>query len=224
MTAFDTVAVFTKQEEGGYTDDSRDSGNWSSGVIGRGRLIGSNMGVGAPAALSWMHPNEGKVTAAWMRSSVGAIWQPLATVRYWRPLCCDKVPAPLTAMLFDYGWNRGIANSARQLQEALGFSRSEQDGDVGAQTLAAVAAMPIADLLTRFADAQEQAYRALFNFAIYGQGWLSRTDRRLRLARSMAGVSPPVAVSRTASAAQPLPAVSTLDPADALDNQFNPGL
>ena len=48
----ETVRKFVVREEGGYSSDSRDGGNWSSGRVGVGTLIGSNMGVGAPALIA----------------------------------------------------------------------------------------------------------------------------------------------------------------------------
>ena len=42
-------------------------------------------------------------------------------------------------MVFEYGWNRGIANSGHQLQEALAMHESGWDRDIGPMTLKALA-------------------------------------------------------------------------------------
>lgn len=185
---FSAVSAFTRTEEGGYSNDARDAGNWSTGLAGHGALIGSNYGVGAPAAIAWMHPQEAMVTPAWMRAIPLSVYTAMAKAKYWRPLQCDLVPPALAMMLFDYGWNRGIANGARELQETIGVTR---DGDIGPQTLAAVAGVnDLVDLLRRFAAVQTAHYRALHNFSIYGRGWLARTDRRLAAALAMTGPPP----------------------------------
>ncbi len=66
-TCFTSCSAFTRAEEGGYVADRRDSGNWSSGHVGQGMLVGSNMGVGAPALLAWIGSGA-QLTAEKMRT------------------------------------------------------------------------------------------------------------------------------------------------------------
>lgn len=118
-TGFASCLVFTQGEEGGYVADRRDSGNWTSGQVGRGTLIGSNMGIGAPALLAWMGPNE-PITAQEMRDLRFSTFEAIARAKYWGPLGCEMVPEGLDLMLFDFGWNRGITTSLNSLARCLG--------------------------------------------------------------------------------------------------------
>lgn len=188
--AFTATSAFTKIEEGGYTSDPRDSGNWSSGVVGTGTLIGSNMGVGAPAAVAWMGPGF-HVTAAWMKALPAAIYTALAKAHYWRPLACDSVPPAVALMLFDYGWNRGIGNGGREFQETLGISGSARDGDIGPKTLATFAQVnDLSAFVQKFSAIQEAHYRTLATFNIYGNGWIARSERRVTQALALLAEPP----------------------------------
>ena len=118
---FESCLAFTRAEEGGYVDDARDSGNWSGGQVGQGRLIGSNMGVGAPTLVAWMGPQV-YVTAEQMRDLQPATYSAIATARYWQPTGSGNVPAGFDLMLFDFGWNRGVSTSLDLLAKCLALA------------------------------------------------------------------------------------------------------
>ncbi len=133
---------FTRREEGGYSCLPEDSGNWSSGISGHGRLIGSNMGVSAPTLISWLgRENADAVTQDTMKSLPPSTYQAIARAHYWRSLGCDGLAPSVALMVFDFGWNVGIGKSARLLQTTLGLSGVAVDGDLGTRTQA-IAAMP----------------------------------------------------------------------------------
>ncbi len=128
---FEPCRSFVKHEEGPYGDDPRDSGNWSSGQVGVGTLIGSTEGVGAPAAISFMHH---MVTRAWMKALPDPVHDVIFRL-YWNRVAGDAMPAGLDLMMIDHGWNRGTSTSVMVLQRVLGL---EADGRPGAATLAAI--------------------------------------------------------------------------------------
>ena len=217
---FASCCAFTRAEEGGYVADPRDSGNWTSGRVGEGRLVGSNMGVGAPALLAWMGPGA-TISPEQMRGLALCTYEAIARCNYWSPLGCSKIPPGLDLMVFDFGWNRGVAGcldvlmrsvaadpleanaanatwpdmrppwrpveqllrqipaaSVRLLQRAVGI---EDDGIIGPETLGAMRGrkdmmLPVAILA--LSAAQVASYRRLFNFSLYGRGWLARSARR----------------------------------------------
>lgn len=166
-------SAFTRVEEGGYVDDPRDTGNWTGGAVGSGVLVGSNMGVGAPALAAWMKTSSPTVDA--MRKLSFSVYSAIAKAEYWNPMACDDMPGGVDLMLFDFGWNRGAGTSIRLLQRVLGVG---QDGICGPKTIRAAHRQAGVELVQELAAGQTASYRSLRNFNIYGRGWLARTGRR----------------------------------------------
>ena len=52
MAKFEIADEITSENEGGYTDNPNDSGNWTGGKIGVGQLIGTKYGISAPVLSS----------------------------------------------------------------------------------------------------------------------------------------------------------------------------
>ena len=156
-----TSEAFTSNEEGPYTADPRDDGNWSSGKAGVGTLIGSDRGCGAPATIAYVLKNKLGiiVTAAWMKALPDAIYQGMFVSGYWDLINADALPSGLDVSGMDYAWNRGPGTSAHTLQRALGVT---QDGQIGPQTLAAIADPPIATMLGRTDRATLKIAQAAF--------------------------------------------------------------
>ena len=125
-TCFASCSAFTRAEEGGYVADSRDSGNWTGGQVGNGDLVGSNMGVGAPALAAWMGPGA-RVTAEQMRKLALSTYEAIARCKYWSPLECATLPMGVDLMIFDFGWNRGVTTSLNLLIQCLTAGHAQTD-------------------------------------------------------------------------------------------------
>jgi len=134
QTSYLTAKAFTKAEEGGWTGDSRDSGNWTTGVIGQGNLVGSKFGCGAPATSDYMAETQPGfiITADWMKELPESVYDGMALSRYWMPLQCDALPAGLDLQIFDDSFNTGVSTAAKKLQRVLG---AQPDGLIGNVTL-----------------------------------------------------------------------------------------
>ena len=104
--------------------DPRDSGNWTSGQVGVGDLVGSNMGVGAPALLLWMGPGA-RITADQMRKLALPTYETIARCHYWSPLDCSTLPSGIDLMVFDFGWNRGVTTCLNILIRCLNNGRPQ---------------------------------------------------------------------------------------------------
>jgi lysozyme family protein len=159
---YQVAKTFTIGQEGGYTNSPRDSGNWSSGVVGQGQLIGSNMGCGAPATIAYMADTEPGfvVTAEWMRNLPPTVYDGMAQTRYWQPLQIDSVPSGLDLSTFDSGWNIGIGHAAIQLQELVG---AKQDGDIGPVTLGLIGNVPLGPLAHALGTADAMTLQTLLS-------------------------------------------------------------
>ncbi len=125
-TCFTSCSAFTRAEEGGYVADPRDSGNWTGGQVGDGDLVGSNMGVGAPALAAWMGSGA-RVTAEQMRKLALPTYEAIARCKYWSPLECGALPSGVDLMIFDFGWNRGVTTSLNLLIRCLTVGQKQND-------------------------------------------------------------------------------------------------
>ena len=177
MTAFDQAFRIVVGEEGGYTADPADPGNWTGGACGRGLCNGTRFGVSAAA-----YP--GVAIATLTLDAARTIYRR----DYWDPVGGDSLPPPLALLVFDAAVNNGVSRAVRWLQTAAGVP---PDGAMGPRTLAAVAAQAGQDveLLAEF-----QAQRLLFmaglpTWRTFGLGWARRLCRLSFAAISMP--SPP---------------------------------
>ena len=174
----EAALAFTKREEGEYSNDRRDSGNWTSGVCYQGVLIGSIWGIGAPCLVAYNARQQLglPMTATTMQQLDPTLYEDIATDEYWSLMPCDLVPAAVSLMLFDFGWNTGCSNSVHILQQALGVVADGDFGPISQRAMNAVTDLPAFD--AKLGALQATHYRALRNFTVYGKGWIARTARR----------------------------------------------
>ncbi|HVZ05144.1 TIGR02594 family protein [Hyphomicrobium sp.] len=103
--------------------------------------------------------------------------------RYFIPSASTVFTAPLALMHFDAAVNHGVGAAVRMLQSIVGVTI---DGEIGPETLAAVGARGLSDLLDDYAEMRRTRYRALPHFWRFGRGWLKRVDATLVTARTWA--------------------------------------
>lgn len=162
MNAFERAFAIVVGEEGGWGTDRNDPGNWTGGAVGSGELRGTKYGISAAAfpALDIEHLTVAEAQAIYRRD-------------YWNRVQADQLAPPVALLVFDAAVNNGVDRAARWLQGAVGVA---EDGDIGPETLAAVAA--------RAGDgaqlcAEMLARRVLFMAALptspaFGLGWARR--------------------------------------------------
>ena len=147
-------------EEGGFSAEPDDPGNWTGGAVGQGALRGTKFGISAAAYpaldIAALTPDDAR--AIYRRD-------------YWARIAGDALPPAVALLVFDAAVNNGPAQAARWLQAAAGVAA---DGDIGPATRAAVAA---ADPVTLAAEML--ARRLLFMAALpgwreFGPGWARR--------------------------------------------------
>ena len=161
--SFDRAFGIVVGQEGGYTQDPADPGNWTGGGPGRGACRGTRWGISAAAypALD---------IAGLLLADARAIYRR----DYWDRVGGDALPAPLALLVFDAAVNNGVGRAVRWLQGAAGVAA---DGVPGPVTLAAVRARPPLALC-----AEVQAQRMVFMAALpawphFGLGWARRLCR-----------------------------------------------
>lgn len=136
---FEKTAVRTLQLEGGYTQNPKDSGNWTSGIKGVGDLVGTNHGISAPTFKAYFNRTP---TAEEMQALTRQDALNISKALYWNPAKIGQMEdQALADLIFDCVYHHGIVGGVRILQQAinaLGYNpRLYVDGKVGAKTIAA---------------------------------------------------------------------------------------
>ena len=165
MTQFDQAFQIIVGEEGGFTDNPADPGNWTAGVCGKGICRGTKYGIAASS-----HPSLDIASLTLEQA------QTIYRDTYWTPIQADVLPKPLSLLVFDAAVNCGVNRAVGWLQAASGCA---VDGVLGPQTLAAIEAQPGdgADLCAEF-QAQRLTWMAsLSTWRIFGLGWARRLCR-----------------------------------------------
>lgn len=183
MKAFDAWTAFLIPTEGGLSMDPTDPGNWTSGKLGVGKLVGTKYGIAASSHPGLDIPN---ITLAQA--------QALAKSEYWDKVNGDKMPGPLAFLVADAAWGSGPLTAAKQLQAILGVT---QDGAIGmVETIPAVARYGarkslytmrsgMDDLLCEY-NAQRLLFEAsLNNWKDAKGGWTRRLFRSLAIALTL---------------------------------------
>jgi lysozyme family protein len=160
MTAFEQAFAIVVGEEGGFTANAADPGNWTGGAVGKGACRGTKYGISAAA-----YPTLD--IAALTADQARGIYKR----DYWDKVAGDGLPPALALIVFDAAVNNGAARGARWLQAAAGV---EQDGDIGPQTLAAVAKADPTALLAECLAQRMNYMAALATWRTFGLGWARR--------------------------------------------------
>jgi lysozyme family protein len=163
MSAFEQAFAYIIGNEGGFTNNPADPGNWTGGKPGEGECKGTKFGVSAKAYpdLDIANLTLDEARAIYKRD-------------YWDKISGDRLPPPLALLAFDTAVNNGLGRAARWLQAAAG---TVQDGVIGPATLAVLASGNGVTLCTEF-QAQRLAFMAsLPTWKIFGLGWSRRLCR-----------------------------------------------
>lgn len=167
---FDPCFKFTIGEEGKYSGNPNDPGNWSSGEVGVGRMIGSCWGISAPVLAAWIGPKV-IITQDYMLALSLNTAKAIYLKNYWTPVRGDELPAGLDLAVWDFGVNAGVKRSIEEFQQVLGVT---VDGDLGPETMAAAGNIDVGVLIADLIDAHDRFYRASPQREQFGGGWLNR--------------------------------------------------
>lgn len=162
---FDKAFEMLIGHEGGFTDNPKDRGNWTSGKIGVGQLKGTNYGI---SAMSYPGENIKEMTLVRAKD----IYQR----DYWWKAGCDLVPDCVKFDLFDTAVNAGPGAAIRMLQRAVGV---EDDGVIGPKTMLALSSMDPERLDKRFNGHRLDHLNNLDTWPDFGRGWAQRIAENL---------------------------------------------
>jgi lysozyme family protein len=161
VSSFDDAFTQLLGPEGGYTNDPKDRGNWTSGQIGVGELRGTKYGISAAA-----FPN---IDIANLTVDGAKL---LYQNHYWAPIRGDQLPPKVASVVFDMAVNQGIGEAGIILQRALGVA---VDGAIGPQTVAAANAADLKKLMKDIAVRRILYYASLPTWSTYQHSWVDRT-------------------------------------------------
>ncbi len=183
---FDAALGHVLEMEGGFSDDAYDPGG------------PTNFGITLAVYAAWKGVALTEGTSAALKSELRRIApetvRDIYFARYWTLACCaEMAPAP-AFFHFDAAVNHGVTGAMRLLQRAAG---TDADGEIGPNTRAAIAALPLGDLLQRYAEVRRARYRALRHFWRFGRGWLARVDKTLARAEALPDVTATQASEQT---------------------------
>jgi lysozyme family protein len=167
MKNFDDSFTALIGNEGGFSDNPKDPGNWTGGTIGVGTLDGTMWGVSAKVA------RENGYTGK-MKDLPISFAKSLAKSRYWDPYKLDEIDPDIAFQIFDSAYNGG--HPAQWLQQAAGV---QVDGVIGPATIAAVNATDQYKMIMRI-----DAYRLIYmtqckNWPDASRGWATRIANNL---------------------------------------------
>lgn len=167
MMNFDKAFERIVGHEGGFDDNPKDRGNWTSGTIGVGELRGTKYGI---AAHVYPHLDIKNLTLEDAKT--------IYLRDYWNVI--EARPA-LKFQLFDAAVNHGKGNAIRLLQRAVGVA---EDGHWGPVSQAALDALTLDDQLMRFIAHRLMFWASLKTFDTFGRGWTRRGAQNLLFAAS----------------------------------------
>ena len=154
--------------EGGYSTDRRDTGNWTGGRVGVGTLKGTKFGL---AANTYPNLDIKNLTLAQAKAIYKKDW--------WDKLGADGMHSAIVFQLWDFAINAGKSRAIKELQQAVGVPA---DGIIGPQTLAAVNAHDLNDVILSLTAERLKFYTSLSTFKTYGKGWTNRVADNLKYA------------------------------------------
>ena len=165
-------------EEGGFGAEPADPGNWTSGIVGQGRCLGTKYGVDTASYADTLRRMPPDVAASMPASVAGLTLDQARAIYqhcYWALVSGDALPPPLALMVFDAAVNNGPARAARWLQAAVDAA---VDGQIGPETLKAVAATASheggAALCAEYLAQRIAFMGSLPTWRTFGLGWSRR--------------------------------------------------
>lgn len=160
--SFELVLPHVFNSEGGLSMDRNDRGNWTTGVIGKGELKGTNHGI---SAMSFPNVDIASLT----KEKAESIYKK----QYWDAVAGDDLPSGLDYSVFDFAVNSGAPRAVKFLQRLIG---AKPDGHVGMKTLAALEGKDIVAIIETYNAKRLKFMKSLRTWNLYGNGWERRVN------------------------------------------------
>lgn len=117
MASFNTAQDLTAKNEGGYTNNPDDNGNWTGGKKGIGSLVGTNWGISAPVLKEYLHR---EIEERDMRGLTHDVARKIYKKNYWDLIKGDEINSQALAnSIYDSAVNLGPGSAIKQLQLSM---------------------------------------------------------------------------------------------------------
>lgn len=156
---FERAFDLLMQNEGGYVNDTNDSGGETKYGISK---------------RAYPHLNIRDISIEQAKE--------IYRRDYWDKCKCDFLPDYLSVAVFDYAVNSGIKQAIKDLQKSLGVTI---DGIIGNQTIGAANSKPQRKILENYIEARLNFLMSLKNWKIYGNGWGRRVNRVIEVCEKL---------------------------------------
>lgn len=148
MSDFDKAFELVISQEGGYSNDPRDSGGQTKWGISK---------TAYPDVDIYNLTLE-QAKAIYKRD-------------YWDKIHGDELPYPMNIFVFDSAVNQGVAPAIKMLQKAVSVA---QDGILGRDTMSAINRKLGGEVMALYMAERAMRYTGTRSFDVYGRGWLKR--------------------------------------------------
>ena len=150
---FDKAFELLIGHEGGYTQNPKDAGNWTSGKVGVGVNKGTKYGI---AANSYPNLDIKNLTLDQAKS--------IYKRDYWDKVKGDQLQPELAFQVFDMAVNSGVSRGIKLLQKTVGTG---EDGIIGPKTLTAANTMNVNQAVQVYNANRLQFYTSLSSFSTF---------------------------------------------------------
>ena len=164
---FDKCLHMLLEHEGGYVNDSRDSGGMT------------NLGVTKRVYDEWIGR---KSTEQEMRDLTPDDVAPIYKKNYWDRVKGDYLPSGVDWCAFDWAVNSGSGRPAKAIQRAVG---AKVDGAIGKQTVGLVMERDPKFIIDYVYTVRKAFYEGLDDYKHFGRGWSRRNTETLHQAMKM---------------------------------------
>ena len=148
MSDFDKAFELVVAQEGGYSNDPRDSGGETK------------WGISKQA-----YPTVDVYNLTLQEA------KELYRSDFWMKVHGDQIPYPLNVFVFDSAVNQGVVPAIKMLQKAIGVA---QDGILGRDTLGALGRKFGGEVMALYMAERVMRYTGTRSFDVFGRGWIKR--------------------------------------------------
>ena len=179
VQVFDLFIASVFEEEGDFSNDPRDRGNWSTGVVGCGYNGGTKRGIDTASYLDNLNLLPNNVRSGFPKLVKDLTDEQCAVLYrygYWLQCDCDAIHPAIAILVADFAVNSGVSRAIKTLQTCVG---SASDGVIGPATLAAIKraapdAGKVAALAGEYQDARLIFLTGCSGWIVNQGGWRRR--------------------------------------------------